>query len=105
MQEVRRTITIELEVDLVGTFVPGEAASKDCTFTDPMIADLYVEGITSDRPFMSSYPGSRKFTDNILYGVDMGSESVYRLLSNIADLGRVLAKDAMLDDAIRGADQ
>ena len=103
MQEVRRTITIELEVDLVGTFVPGEAATHNNTANEPMIVDLHVDGIRGERK--SYTPGAKTITENILgdvYDAYIYEPGVQAILQNIADLVAPEVEPEMIDDATRG---
>lgn len=99
MQEVRRTITIELEVDLVGTFIPGEAATHNNTANEPMIVDLHVVGIRGERQ-SRTYKGLSSTVD-ILDGVCI-SVTQTGILENIAYLCEPEVEPIMIDDAIRG---
>jgi hypothetical protein len=99
MTQVRRTITIELEVDLVGTYVPGEAASRDCPATDPIIVDMGVTGIRGERK--SYIPGGGTITDDILDEIDP-KDMVKELLWSLAYFCHPQAEPLMIDDAIRG---
>lgn len=99
MQEVRRTITIELEVDLVGTFIPGEAATHNNTANEPMIVDLHVVGIRGERP-SRIYKGLSS-TEDIL-DTDNTSATAEDILENITFLCEPVVEPIMIDDAIRG---
>ena len=99
MTQVRRTITIELEVDLVGTYVPGEAASQDCPETDPIIVDMEVTGLRGERKSYISNGGT--ITEDILDRIDL-KDTAKDLLWSIAYFCHDKAEPLMIDDAIRG---
>jgi hypothetical protein len=103
MTQVRRTITIELEVDLVGTYVPREEASLDCPATYPDLVDLQVTGIRSSGPqFCRTLYGRKVITNDILHGSDSESEAVSVVLTNLAALVEPTVKPVMMGDAFWG---
>lgn len=99
MTQVKKTITIELEIDLVGTFVPGEAASRDCTASEPVIVDLNIVGIRGER--QSRVWKSLSVTETIFDGND-GNMTVQDLLDEIIFVCEPEVELLMIDDAIRG---
>lgn len=99
MQEVRRTITIELEVDLVGTFVPGEAATHNCPANDPVIVDLRVTGMRGERQSLS-YKGLSSTVD--IFDPSGLVLTLDDVLENIVYICETEVEPIMIDDAIRG---
>jgi len=99
------TITIEIDLHVSGTVIPGEPtcmpnASDDVG--DPGF-DTYVEGlgiddITSDRPAFEPNVARRIWvTHHLLEGVDTTGSDVQRLLSNLLELVRDDAAEAVIE--------
>lgn len=99
------TITIEIDLHVSGTVIPGEPtrmpnASDDVG--DPGF-DTYVEGlgiddITCDVAKFDVRTGVRTWvTQHLLEGVDTAQPDVQRLLSNLMELVRDDAAEAVME--------
>ena len=100
------TISVELELTVSGSVIPGKPdrmpnASDDVGEPgyDPFVEDLSVSDITQSRrvaPF-TSFP-LRYMDVSILTGVDTTQPDVQRLLSNLLELVRDEAEQAVMEN-------